>query len=120
MNSLDWFAQILMAALFLFAGLSRIVTMRRKTQVIQTAPGWRTSELPLGWAWVVAALEIAGAVALLIPFSLWRPDILPLLAAVGLALLALAVCIYRAWRKEPAAPVMALFLLTLFVIVGRL
>ena len=120
MNRLDWIAQILLASLFLIAGLSRILTLRRKTRAVQTAPGWRTTEFPLGLSWVIAFLEIAGGLALVVPFYLWQPAILSRLAAVGLALLTLSICIYRARRKEPAAPVVALFLLTLLVIVGRL
>jgi hypothetical protein len=69
---------------------------------------------------VVAFLEIAGALALVVPLNAWQPDMLARLAAVGLALMTLAVCLYRVRRKEPAAPVMALFLLTVFVIIGRL
>jgi hypothetical protein len=119
MNRLDWIAQILMAALFLFAGISRIVYFGRKTRAVQTAPGWRTTELPQGWSLAIALLEIAGAVALFVPFNAWQPDVLPVLAATGLALLTLSICIYRVSRKEPAAPVTALFLLTLFVLIGH-
>ncbi|MGA2050790.1 MAG: DoxX family protein [Terracidiphilus sp.] len=119
MNRLDWFAQILMAALFLFAGISRIVQFGRKTRAVQTAPGWRTTEFPRGLSLVIAMLEIAGALALIVPFNMWQPGILPLLAPAGLALLTLSICIYRVSRKEPAAPVMALFLVTLFVLIGH-
>jgi uncharacterized membrane protein len=120
MTRLDWIAQILMAALFLLLGLSRIVSLRRKTQALRTAPGGRTTEMPLGLSLIVGLLEIAGGLALIVPLNLWQPDILPRLAAAGLAVLTLSFCIYRARRKEPAASVVALFLLTLFVIIGRL
>jgi hypothetical protein len=120
MTTLDWIVQILMAALFLVLGLSRIVWLRRKTQAQQTASGGRTTEMPVGLSLMVALLEIAGGLALVVPINLWQPDILPRMAAAGLALLTLSVCIYRVRRKEPAASIVALFLLTLFVIVGRL
>ena len=119
MNRLDWIAQILMAGLFLFAGISRIVRFGRKAHAVQTAPGWSTTELPRGLSLVIAVLEIAGALALVVPFNAWQPDVLPVLAAAGLALLTLSICIYRVSRKEPAAPVTALFLLTLFVLIGH-
>jgi len=48
------------------------------------------------------------------------PEFLPLLAASGLALLMTAAGIYHDLRRESAAPVVALFLLALFVIVGHL
>jgi hypothetical protein len=47
-------------------------------------------------------------------------EILPLLAAVGLAFLSFAVAICYVRRKEPAAPTVALFLFALFVVVGHL
>jgi uncharacterized membrane protein len=120
MNRLDWIAQILMAVSFLFVGINRVISFRRQNTGHQPVSGWKVTELPREWSWVIAVLEIGGAVALVVPFKIWQPDILPRLAAVGLALLTLSVCIYRVRHKEPAAPVMALFLLTLFVVVGRL
>jgi hypothetical protein len=120
MNQLDWFAQMLLAGVFLFAGLRRFLLFQRKAEAVTAAPIWRSAEFPPSFSWAIALLEIGGALALVLPLTLWRPDFLPQLAAMGLALLTLCVCVYRVRRREPATPVMVLFLMTLFVIVGRL
>jgi hypothetical protein len=51
--------------------------------------------------------------------DVWPPYILLRLATAGLALLMVAAGIYHMRRQESAAPSVALFLLALFVIVGR-
>lgn len=72
-----------------------------------------------GQAIFVGLLEIAGAVAVLIPTDLWPPWVLLRLACAALGLLMVAAGIYHLRRQEPAAPTVALFLLSLFIIVGR-
>ena len=75
--------------------------------------------MPCNVVLAIALVELTGALALIVPFNLWQPGILPLLGAAGLALLTLCACIYHLRRHESAAPIVALFLLTLFVIIGR-
>jgi uncharacterized membrane protein YphA (DoxX/SURF4 family) len=118
MNGLDRFAQILIAGIFLFAGLSKIFAFQRPTQP-QTGPIGRAHELPPRVAYAIAFMEIAGALGLVVPLVLWQTDLLPGLAAIGLAILTLAVSIYHVRHKEPAAPMLVLFCLTLLVLVGR-
>jgi len=119
MNSLLWIAQISLAAVFLFAGFSKIFLQRRQAAGPQAPSLSGYFALPDGIAAAVVLLEIVGAVGLLIPFDLGRPNILPLVAAAELALLAVAACVYHGRRHEPTAPIIAVFLLALFVIVGR-
>jgi hypothetical protein len=64
-------------------------------------------------------VEIAGAVGLLVPVDVMPPHVLLRAAAGGLALLMVGAGIYHARRQESAAPSISLFLLALFVIVGR-
>jgi hypothetical protein len=75
--------------------------------------------LSRGQAAAIALLEIAGAAGVLLPFDPWPPYILLRLAAGGLALLMVAAGIYHLRRQESASPTVAIFLLALFVIVGR-
>jgi uncharacterized membrane protein YphA (DoxX/SURF4 family) len=119
MNHLDWFVQILLAGIFLFAGLSKLFAFQRKAEVPQTGPSCRGFGLPSTMAVGIALLEIAGALALVVPLIMWQPAILPLAAATGFALLSLAICVYHYRRGEFTAPVVALFLLSLFVIIGN-
>jgi len=75
--------------------------------------------MPDELAAAIALLEIVGALGLVIPVDLWPPNVLVLLAAGGLALLAVAVGIYQARRHEHTTPIVTMFLLAVFVIVGR-
>jgi hypothetical protein len=119
MNGLHWTAQILLAGVFLFVGFSRIFANRRLTSGLPAWPGFGVISLPNELAVAVGIFEIAGALALVMPVDLWPPDILPRLAAAGLALVAMAGAVYHMRRHESGAPSIALFLLALFVIVGR-
>jgi len=51
--------------------------------------------------------------------DLWQPYALVRLCAIGLALLAVIVAIHQARRLEHTSPTIAMFLLALFIIVGR-
>jgi hypothetical protein len=53
------------------------------------------------------------------PYDSWPPYILLRRAAGGLALRRVIATIYRLRRKETAVPSIGLFLVSLFVIVGR-
>src|SRR5271165_5070757 len=119
MTSLNWIAQILLAAVFLSIGFSKIFAFQRH-EGARNWPNWRGTGLGRQAAYAIALVEIVGALGLVVPVKIWRPDFLPLLAAVVLSLLTLAAIVYQARRKEHAAPVVALFLLTLLVIVGQL
>jgi uncharacterized membrane protein YphA (DoxX/SURF4 family) len=118
-NGLHWVAQILLAAVFLFAGFSEIFSYRSRTEVSPVRPSLGFPGLAYELALAIGVVEIVGALALVVPVDLWPPDILPRLAAAGLALLAVVGAIYHMRRRESAAPNIALFLLALFVIVGR-
>jgi hypothetical protein len=119
MNSLLWIAQISLAAVFLFAGFSKTFLQKRRVNGLQPATHSGYLALPDGVAAAVVMLECVGALGLVMPVNLGRPEILPLLAASELALLAVAACIYHLRRQEPTAPIVAVFLLAVFVIVGR-
>jgi hypothetical protein len=118
MNSLDWFAQVLLAAIFLVAGLSKVFAFQWET-AMKSGPSLRCIGVPRTPSLLLALLEIALALVLIVPLNIWQPEILPSLAAAGLGMLTLFVALYRFRRNEHASPMIALFLLTLFVIVGR-
>jgi uncharacterized membrane protein YphA (DoxX/SURF4 family) len=119
MNSLLWIAQIILAGVFLFTGFSKIVAYRRVAKVVEA----RFKGTPIGMsraqAVPVGLLEVIGAAAVLVPADVWPPHILLRLACAGLALLMVAAGIYHIRRQESASPCVTLFLLALFVIVGR-
>jgi len=119
MNVLLWIAQVLLAAVFVFAGVSKILVYGRKGKVVQAplVSGW--VGMPNEFAAIIALVEIVGALAVVVPVDLWPPNILLRLAATGLAVLTVVVGIYHARRQEHVAPSVVVFLLALFVIVGR-
>jgi uncharacterized membrane protein YphA (DoxX/SURF4 family) len=119
MTSLDWIAQILLAAVFLWVGFSKFIAFQRH-EGAQNWPDWRGAGLGRKAAYSIAVVEIMGALGLVVPVKIWRPDFLPLLAAAVLSLLSLAAIVHQTRRKQHAAPLVALFLLTLLVIVGQL
>jgi len=119
MNGLHLSAQVVLSGVFVMDGLARIFAHRRPAKIAPAWPAFSSIRLSYELAVVIALAEIAGALALWVPADLWPPDILPRLAAAILALLAVAGGVYHMRRKEPAAPNLALFLLALFVILGR-
>jgi hypothetical protein len=119
MNGILWIAQILLAGVFLFAGFNKILVYERHKSMPGDGSGSGCIGLPNGLAAAIALLEIAGALGVVTPVELWPSGNLLLMAATGLALLTLGACVYHARRKEPTAQIIAVFLLALFVIVGR-
>jgi hypothetical protein len=122
LNNLDWFAQLLLAAVFFIDGFRRILVCSQQTESRPSGPGNTGISMSFGAACLVGLAEIAGALGLIAPVQavpFMRPDFLPLLASGVLALLTLAALLYRARRKEPTAPVMALCLLVLLAAIGR-
>jgi uncharacterized membrane protein len=119
MNGLLWIAQLILAGVFLLVGVSKIVAYEKLVKVLEARSKTGPIGMSRGQAAVVGLLEIAGALGVIIPAYLGTPYFFVLLAAGGLALLMVAAGIYHLLRQESAAPSVALFLLALFIIVGR-
>lgn len=119
MNTLLWIAQILLAGIFLFTAAGKLFAYNRLVQVVESRSKGRRIGMSRSQAAMVAVAEFAGAVALLIPVRLDPPQMMVLVASSWLAMLMVGAGIYHLLRRESAAPSVALFLLALFVIVGR-
>jgi uncharacterized membrane protein YphA (DoxX/SURF4 family) len=119
MTSLDWLMQYLAAGVFLCIGIRTIAGYRRRPKTL----GAMQMDLPLGlpYGFLVAAglFEIVAAMAMVMPFSASLQSIVVRLAAAVLALMMTIAGVYRMRRNQSAAPSVVLFLLALFVIVGR-
>jgi uncharacterized membrane protein YphA (DoxX/SURF4 family) len=113
-----WTAQLLLAAIFLATGLTKLTQPRA-----QLAAG------PMSWAAdvgdvefrAVGLLEILGALGLVLPGALGIAPLLTPLAAVGLALImigAIATHVRMGETDRLAVPVL-LLVLTIFVAVER-
>ena len=119
MNTLLWVAQIILAGVFLFAGFSKIFAYGQVVKVVEARSKAGSVGMSRAQAVVVGLLEIAGAAGVLVPVDVWPPYVFLRLAAGGLGLLMVGTGIYHIRRQESAAPDVSLFLLALFVIVGR-
>ena len=119
MNVLLWIAQILLAGTFLFAGISKILAYEELVKAVEAKSKGSLTGMSRLQAAIVGILELIGAAGVLMPVDLWPPYILLRLAAAGLALLMVISGIYHIRRQETAAPSVVLFLLAVFVIVGR-
>ena len=118
METALWTAQVLLAAIFLATGLTKLTQPRA-----QLAAG------PMGWAAdvsdaefrAVGLLEVLGALGLVLPGALGIAPVLTPLAAVGLALTmvgAIATHVRMGETDRLAVPIV-LLALTLFVAVER-
>jgi len=119
MNTLLWMAQIILAGIFLFTGANKVLAYEKLVKTLEARPNARPIGMSRGTAALVGLLEIGGALGLLLPVDFWPPHILLRLAAACLALEMVAAGIYHLRREESAVPNVTLFLLALFVIVGR-
>ncbi|MDR3772983.1 MAG: DoxX family protein [Terracidiphilus sp.] len=119
MNTLLWITQIILAGVFLFTGFSKVFAYGHVVQVVEA----RSKGVPIGMsqgpAVLLGLVEIAGATGVLVPVDLWPPHVLLRMSCAGLALLMVAAGIYHIRRQASAAPNVSLFLLAVFVIVGR-
>ncbi len=119
MNGLLWIAQIILAGVFLFTGASKLLAYEKLVKALEARSKGGRIGMSRAQAALVGLAEIAGGLGVVMPVDIWPPYIFVRLAAGGLALLMVAAGIYHLRREEPAAPTVALFLLALFVIVGR-
>lgn len=119
MNSLDRFMEYFVADVFLCVGVVKILSYKRRPKPLGAQPASLPLGLPYGAIVAVGLLQIAAALALVTPFGLLPQLTLAQFAACGLAGLTLAAAIYHMRRRETAVPNLTLFLLIMFVIVGR-
>lgn len=119
MNSLHWMAQILLAGVFLFTAAGKLFAYDKLVEVVETRSKGRPISMSRWQVVTVAIAEIVGAVGLLIQGPVEPPHLIVLCAAAWLALLMVAAGIYHLCRHESATPSVVLFLLALFILVGR-
>lgn len=119
MNTVLWIAQIVLGGIFFFTGTSKVFAYERVEKAVQARSGGRSSGISRGLGAFIGVVEIAGASGVLMPVDLAPPHVLLRLAAAGLAAIMILAGVYHLRRQESAAPDVTLFLLALFIIVGR-
>ncbi len=118
MNILLWVVQVLLALVFLFAGVSKAV---RPLDTLSKQMTW-VPTMPPAFVRFVGVAEILAAIGLILPLA---TNILPGLtvaAAVGGLIVMIGAIILHAVRREPQKALgnVPFLLLALLIVVGRL
>jgi len=88
MNYVLWTIQVLLAALFLFAGVMKFV--------MPVAEMTKQMPLPASFLWFIGAAEILGGIGLILPSLLRIRPVLTPLAATGLVIIMIGATIVSA------------------------
>jgi putative oxidoreductase len=119
MNTLLWAVQILLAGVFLFTAAGKLFDYEQLVKVVESRSKGRPIGMSRWQAGVIAVAETAGALGLLVPSRVAPPHLVILCAAAWLALIMVGAGVYHLRRQESAVPSVVLFLVALFIIVGR-
>jgi uncharacterized membrane protein len=114
-----WIVAGLLAVAYLAGGVAKLIVPKEKLAAFPGG-GW-VEDFSAGAVKAIGALEVLGAVGLVLPAALGIAPVLVPLAAVGLALLMVGAVITRFRRHETKAMVADLvyFALAAFVAWGR-
>ncbi|HEY9408605.1 MAG TPA: DoxX family protein [Jiangellaceae bacterium] len=120
MNTALWIIAGLLAAVFLVSGVGKLIVPKEKLAGMGAATRWVEDFSPSALR-AIGAVEILGAVGLILPATLDIAPVLAPLAAVGAVLLFVGAVITRLRRGERATIVGDLIYLTMaaFVAWGR-
>ena len=118
MNVVLWIVAGVLAVAFLASGLMKLAQPRQK--IVESGMGW-AGDFSDGAVKAIGALEVLGALGLILPALFDIATVLVPIAATGLALLMVGAAITHARRKEPQMIVanVVLFALAAFVAWGR-
>jgi uncharacterized membrane protein YphA (DoxX/SURF4 family) len=114
-NVVLWIVAGVLAAVFLGSGLSKLAQPRKK--IVDSGMGW-AEDFSDGAVKAIGALEVLGALGLVLPAVFDVAPVLVPIAAVGLALVMAGAAVVHARRKETPMVVANLVLLALAVFVA--
>jgi uncharacterized membrane protein YphA (DoxX/SURF4 family) len=116
MNIVLWIIQILLALLFLFAGITKLVPI---FEMPPPPPGmWMP---PMWFLKFIGVCEVLGALGLVLPGLFRRQQYLTVLAAIGLAIIMIGAVVVSVMTMGAASAItpLAVGLLCVFVAYGR-
>jgi uncharacterized membrane protein YphA (DoxX/SURF4 family) len=116
MNVVAWILQIVLAVAFLGSGVMKVV--RPKPALVSAGMGY-AEDFSGGAIKAIGALEIVGAIGLILPWVLDVAPVLTPIAAVGLALVMAGAVVVHVRRKEQFVPALVLGVLSLVLAVLR-
>jgi uncharacterized membrane protein YphA (DoxX/SURF4 family) len=117
-NIVLWIIAVVLALAFLASGAMKLT--RSREQIIESGQGWAGDVRP-GTIKLIGALEVLGAIGLVLPGLVGVATILTPLAAVGLALIMVGAAVVHGRRGEtPMIGInVVLLVLALVVAIGR-
>ena len=115
MNVVLWIVAGVLAAAFLASGLMKLAQPKKK--IVDSGMGW-AEDFSDGAVKGIGALEVLGALGLILPAVFDVAPVLVPIAAVGLALVMAGAAVVHARRKETPMVVANLVLLALAVFVA--
>lgn len=115
MNVVLWIIAGLLALVFLGAGLMKLT--QPKERLAGSGMAW-TEDFSAGVVKGIGALEVLGAIGLILPAALDIAPLLTPLAALGLAVVMAGAAVTHARRKESPTIVVNLVLLLLAAVVA--
>jgi uncharacterized membrane protein len=116
MNAALWIVQGLLAVAFAAAGAMKVFAYEKyKAMSDRNGP----SGLTHGLVTFIGIAELAGGLGIVLPMALHIAPSLSLWAAIGLAVVMLLAIGFHLRRHESPVPPLVLFLLALFVALGR-
>jgi uncharacterized membrane protein YphA (DoxX/SURF4 family) len=118
-NTMLWAAQISLACILIYAAFSKVFPRRGPALPGTQSLVFACDGMPCMLAQFLALLEFAGALCLIVPIDVWPANVLPRVAASVLAVLILVTGIHHVRHKQHTAPLVAVFFLALFILVGR-
>jgi uncharacterized membrane protein YphA (DoxX/SURF4 family) len=115
MNVVLWIIAGLLAAVFALAGLMKVA--QPKDKLADSGMAW-TEDFSAGTVKATGALEVLGAIGLILPAAFGVAPLLTPLAATGLAITMLGAAVVHARRKESQMIVANAVLLVLAAVVA--
>ena len=105
-----WIINIITALVFLASGAMKL--SRPKAKLAESGMGW-AADMSSGAVKAIGALEMIGAIGLILPIATGIAQVLTPIAAVGLAVVMIGAVVVHARRKESFAPAAVLLVLSI-------
>ena len=116
MNLALWITQGILAFVFIAAGGMKLFAYPKYRAMFEKSGPTTLSHQQITF---IGIAELAAVVGLIAPLALHIAPWLTACAAAGLAVIMLSATVYHIRRREPAIMTAVLFVLAVFVVVGR-
>jgi uncharacterized membrane protein YphA (DoxX/SURF4 family) len=118
-NTMLWAAQIALACVFFYAAFSKVFANRMHVEPGGKELLFACDGLNCRLVQLLALLEFACALCLVVPIEIWPAHLLPRVAAAVLSSLIVVTIAHHVRHKQHTAPIIGVFFLALFVLIGR-